>query len=202
MINFDVECRRRGMYSEAFCTAFCSTMQHEGGYADDPLDPGGMTYMGISRVNHPAWAGWQVIDDLRTRSTEPAYSLHVELQNMVRYFYHREFWIRMQGEYVASLSVDLAGELFDTAVNLGRRRAVEILQQALNLLNRDQLLYADIVEDGMLGNITRQTLARYCNRQDPAVLVKIMNHLQAGHYINLMRKYPSRERFVGWFSRT
>jgi lysozyme family protein len=201
-MSCDTECSRRGLYSDDFCTAFCVVIQHEGGYADDPLDPGGMTYMGISRVNHPAWPGWQVIDHLRAEMEHPAYSLHAELQDLVRDFYHAEYWVRLHGDFLASLALDLAVEMFDTAVNLGRRRAVEILQQALNLLNRDQLLYPDIVEDGMIGNVTRQTLVRYCNRQSPAVLVKVMNHLQAAHYINLMRKYPSRERFVGWFART
>ena len=200
-MSCETECRG-GPYLEEFCTAFCRTMQHEGGFADDPDDPGGMTYMGIARSRHPAWQGWQVIDYLRAQSASPAYSLHGELQDMVRAFYYAEFWVRLHAEFVASLSGLVACELFDTAVNLGRRRAVEILQQALNLLNYNQQLWPDIIEDGIMGSATRGALTRCLQRRGSKLLVKVMNHLQAGHYIALMRRYPAREKYAGWFART
>jgi type VI secretion system secreted protein VgrG len=38
-----------------FLKAFNTTMTFEGGYANDPDDAGGETYMGISRRYHPDW---------------------------------------------------------------------------------------------------------------------------------------------------
>lgn len=54
------------MASESFAKAFAATMQHEGEYANVVGDKGGETYMGISRVYWPSWAGWPVIDDWRS----------------------------------------------------------------------------------------------------------------------------------------
>ena len=41
----------------SFDRAFVTTMQSEGGYVNNPKDPGGETYMGISRNNYPHWQG-------------------------------------------------------------------------------------------------------------------------------------------------
>ena len=41
----------------------------------------------------------------------------------------------------------LALEMFDTGVNMGTGRAVGFLQTALNVLNRNQQLYPDMVVD-------------------------------------------------------
>jgi lysozyme family protein len=101
------------------------------------------------------------------------------------------------------LSEAVACELFDTAVNLGRHHAISIMQQALNLLNRNGMAYSDIVEDGLIGMETRAALALYFRKDlDENILVKVMNHLQAGYYIYMMKKYPMKRRFVGWFART
>lgn len=191
------------MNTKAFATAFARTMKHEGGFSNDPADPGGVTYMGISREHHPDWPGWALIDAELVRCGVACLGLNSEITEQVRAFYVAEFWTRIQGDFVASVSVDVACELFDTAVNLGRTRAVELLQRALNLLNRNGAAYPEVVEDGVMGTDTRSSLVLYFDKGlDEKVLVKVMNHLQAGHYINLMQRYPSKERFAGWFART
>lgn len=188
---------------QIFLDAFTRTMQHEGGLSMDPADPGGMTYRGISREYHPDWGGWELVD-IMVRGEHSAWLGFDEVlaQHVVE-FYRKEFWNRLQCDFIASLSPAIAKELFDTAVNCGRLRAVEILQGALNLLNRNGKAYPDIAEDGRMGRDTRGALARYvADRMDETVLVRVMNHLQAMHYIGLMRANPAMERFVGWFGRT
>ena len=46
----------------SFGEAFEHTMGMEGGYANDPQDVGGETFMGVSRVYNPGWYGWTIID--------------------------------------------------------------------------------------------------------------------------------------------
>ena len=198
------------MNTEAFQRAFESTMRHEGGFSNDLDDPGGMTFMGISREYHPSWSGWYFVDEHIVNISRVPDVVHENfLLEKVQTFYASEFWDRLQCDFVAGLSVDLAVELFDTAVNLGRHRAIEIMQDALNLLNRNGALYIDLVVDGQMGMKTRGALAAYFKRrhaedyaQAEASLIRVMNHLQAAHYIGLMRKYPWKEKYAGWFART
>ena len=54
-----------------FLDAYSITLQHEGGYGNDPDDVGGETYKGISRVYNPSWKGWGLIDDYKSESNFP-----------------------------------------------------------------------------------------------------------------------------------
>lgn len=185
-----------------FDQAIKKTMNHEGGWVDDKEDRGGETYCGISRRFHPSWAGWNLIDAKRDRpdfptslTDEPAISLSVSQ------FYKDQFWNRFQGDNIADQAV--AEELFDTGVNMGVGRAVNYLQQALNLLNRNELAWSDIVEDGQMGPRTMHALEACRIHEDNShVLLKIMNNLQGSHYIKQMRKFPTQEKYArGWFAR-
>jgi lysozyme family protein len=97
----------------------------------------------------------------------------------------------------------LANELYDTAVNMGVRRAVRFLQSALTLLNRDQRDYADLVVDGWFGEKTLATLAVMLNKDgDSDALVKLMNLQQGARYVAIMEADSSQERFArGWIKR-
>lgn len=202
MSDCNAACRRCGAYPAAFCGAFGRTMQHEKGYSHDPDDPGGMTYMGISRVWYPGWPGWMIIDSMLSVSDHPVFGHNEELQDLVRRFYLEEFWYRLHCDWLAGISVDVALEVFDTAVNLSHRQAIEILQEALNLLNRNELAYPDLLVDGLMGRKTRAAVKDYAARYDFELLVKLMNHLQAEQYVIRMRRDKRREKWVGWFART
>jgi len=189
----------------AFRKAFANTMKHEGGYSNDPNDPGGETYMGISRRYWPSWKGWAVIDQLLAEGK--TLSLSEELPDLVRKFYRDQFWNRFMGDEVAIRSKAVAIELFDTSVNHGIHAAVRYLQESLNLLNINQRIYKDIVVDGKLGYITLATLTSFFTSTSMSItekermLLNVMNALQGSHYIELMRKYPEKELFRGWFTR-
>ena len=109
----------------------------EGGFSNNPKDPGGATYRGITL---------RAFEDYRRRPCTIA-----ELKGLtdveVSDFYHELYWPSVQGDVLPS-GVDLM--LFDGAVNVGRGRSVTFLQQALRL--------ADV--DGNLGPATlKATLA-------------------------------------------
>lgn len=182
---------------QSFQQALTITLEHEGVDSDHPLDPGGQTYCGISRVYWPNWPGWEIIDhdgfdDEITRRL---------LDRLVHEFYQTEFWQRVKGDEISARSPAIAAELFDTAVNRGVHAAVVVLQQALNLLNGNQVYYQDIIEDGRPGPRTIVTLQRYLKGSPESRLLKVMNALQANHYIDQMRRFPQKEKFRGWFDR-
>jgi len=180
----------------AFKTAFDKTMQREGHYSNDPVDPGGETYMGISRVFWPNWPGWDAVNS----GIDPQI-------NSVEFFYRENFWNRFQGEAVAAYSPVVAARLFDVAVNLGVHRAGKYLQTALNLLNNNRGAYPDLLVDGVVGKITIGYLALFFQRKPPEdakkekMLLNVIRTLQGQHYVDQMTKYPERERFRGWFLR-
>ena len=44
-----------------FNQAFKKVMSAEGGYVNDPDDPGGETYKGVARKMNPRWSGWAIV---------------------------------------------------------------------------------------------------------------------------------------------
>lgn len=84
----------------------------EGGYSNDPLDPGGETNWGISKRSYPEL-------DIRMLRREDAVKI-----------YERDFWIPLR---CPELPPALAIVLFDSAVNQGVRPAIEMLQASLGV---------------------------------------------------------------------
>lgn len=186
-----------------FEEAYKKTMGHEGTYVIDPTDAGGETYCGISRRWFPDWEGWAIIDASRSKDGFPK-SLDDDgvLQSLIPMFYKQHFWNRFQGDKIKDQRV--ADELFDTAVNMSVSDSVKFLQGALNVLNRNQALFPDMTDDGVLGPTTLDSLHKYCRggKDDVVMLLKIMNVMQGQHYIDYMGKSPMQEKFCrGWFKR-
>mgnify|MGYP001598745968 CR=1 FL=1 len=96
----------------AFERAITSLLREEGGYVNDPRDPGGETNFGISRRSYPDL-------DLRALTEQEAVAI-----------YRRDFWTPIRGE---ALPPALAIGLLDAAVNQGPVPAVLDLQRALDV---------------------------------------------------------------------
>ena len=176
-----------------FSTAFEKTMKHEGYYSFNKYDAGGETYRGISRRYYPKWKGWLIIDKQKPNIN------HKELDPLIRAFYRKHYW---NPNLLNAFPQDVANEMFDTGVNLGRRTAAKFLQQTLNFLNKNKQLFPDLVEDGIVGPKTIEALKIIHNRKETKLLLKIMNVLQGYHYLSYMKKSPVQEIFArGWFTR-
>ncbi len=188
-----------------FETAYGETEIHEGGYVNDPVDPGGETHRGISRRFHPDWAGWDVIDRYKTDFPSTFAKLINDDQRLVDWskdLYRRRYWTPILGDQLSDQQ--MANKVFDTAVNQGVATSIRYLQEGLNLLNRNQRDYADVEVDGRMGKATlaasQQFLALEQGRPD--YLLKILNLLQAMKYIQIMRSDPSQRKFArGWLNR-
>jgi lysozyme family protein len=127
----------------AFETAFGKVLQHEGGYVDDPNDPGGETKYGISKRQYPDV-------DVRNLTHEQAGRI-----------YRRDYWEKIRGDEIEPQFV--AENLFDFAVNAGVPRAVRTLQRLLGVdvdgIIGPQTLRAINYSDGQKLNL-RLALAR------------------------------------------
>lgn len=92
-----------------FDTAFDRLMGHEGGYVNNPADPGGETNWGISKRQYP----------------------DVDIKNLTRdqakAIYRRDFWDRGQ---MSEFDAAVAFQVFDFAVNSGIETAIRKLQAA------------------------------------------------------------------------
>lgn len=185
-----------------FNAALSITLKNEGGYVNDSTDAGGETYKGIARTYHPEWSGWAVIDAAKSDSDFPgALDSNDDLQTAVAQFYRQQYWNRFMGDVIPDQAI--AEELFDTGVNMGVGRAVEFLQEGVNLLNRNQRDYADIVVDGQFGQKSLNALQSCLGqRSGGAYLLKLMNVLQGMHYIEYVRRKPAQEKYMrGWLNR-
>jgi lysozyme family protein len=186
----------------SFALAFAALKATEGGWSDDERDRGGETYAGISRRHYPRWSGWKRIDAAKRSKGFPA-NLAADryLPRMIARFYKRHYWDRFLGD---DLPLDeLGAELLDASVNVGLKRAVRFMQESLNLLNRNQQDYPDIVVDGLLGERTLEVMRRHLAvNRTPRYLLKVANIVQGGFYLDIMRQNPRQERFArGWLDR-
>ena len=95
-----------------FDQVFDKLISHEGGYVNDPHDPGGETKFGISKRSYPAL-------DIASLTLVDAKAI-----------YKRDFWDRAQCD---KMHPDLAFDLFDGAVNSGIGQAIRWLQRAVGV---------------------------------------------------------------------
>lgn len=177
-----------------FPAAIAHVLAAEGGYSNRAADRGGETFLGISRRFFPRWEGWPVVD--RTRAAGRVPSAHdQQLVSMAHRFYELNFYDPVGGDRLGDQR--LATEMLDQAVNLGVGRANRHLQEAINLLNRGAKDV--VVVDGQVGPRTLAELRTL----DPAHVVRVLNALQAEHYLKICRQDPTQEEFIrGWLNRT
>ncbi|HBL73828.1 MAG: hypothetical protein A2W90_14645 [Bacteroidetes bacterium GWF2_42_66] len=194
-----------------FLTAYQTTMAHEGSYSNDPRDRGGETWRGIARNFWPNWPGWAIVDEIRHNAGAKfiqALQADEELDGLVMKFYNDGFWEKLLcGEF----DQEIAAELFDTAVNQGTGTAGGYLQEALNLLNKNQEHYLDIAVDGKPGAKTIAAYRAYMatasipgrsHEKNIRTLMKCLNGLQFAKYAEICKKTASQEvYFYGWVNR-
>ena len=166
-------------------------LKDEGGYVNNPNDKGGETNFGIT-INTARSNGYT--GTMRAMSIDIAKAI-----------YKQQYWDKVKGDHLLKINPCLADWMFNFGVNAGPVRAVKFLQRALNLLNNKQVDYADIPEDGGLGQGTLSSLQAYVNRRkEEGVknLVVALVALQINFYLNLSEKDSSQEVFTnGWLSR-
>ena len=95
-----------------FERAVALILAHEGGYANDPNDPGGETNFGISKRSYPA-------EDIAHLTAARAAQI-----------YRRDYWTPLRCD---ELPWALAVQVFDHGVNAGLSSAAKLLQRSLGV---------------------------------------------------------------------
>ena len=188
-----------------FDIAYGETEIREGGYVNDPVDKGGETHRGVARKFNGDWAGWLIIDKIKKEHPTDfvdRINASEELADLAKELFRKRYWNPVRGDEIPDQHI--ANKVFDTGVNQGVGTSTKYLQQGLNLLNRNGKNYADIEVDGKFGGETMATLKSFLKLEydRPDYLLKVLNLLQANHYMEIMRKDPTQERFArGWLNR-
>jgi lysozyme family protein len=122
-----------------FDCAFDYLMAFEGGYSNDPDDPGGETKYGISKRQYP---------DLDIKNL----TIH-----QAKEIYWRDYWTKYKCNLFISPAV--AAKVFIAVVNMNASRAIRYLQEACNTLG------AGLVVDGRIGPATILWINSYRHAQ-------------------------------------
>ncbi|GIW22588.1 MAG: hypothetical protein KatS3mg068_2470 [Candidatus Sericytochromatia bacterium] len=96
-----------------FDIAIQKTLKWEGGYVNDPKDPGGETKFGISKASYPNL-------DIKNLTI-----------NQAKQIYKNNYWDKVQGDKIKSQKI--AESIFDFGVNAGVSTSVRLAQQILNV---------------------------------------------------------------------
>ena len=118
--------------SLSFKQIFDRLIGPEGGYVDDPRDPGGETNWGVTKRTAQAngYTG-----NMKTMTRQQAYEI-----------YYRAFWLRYNCEQMPDA---VAYQFFDAAVNHGFGNASRMLQRAVGVL-----------DDGIIGKYSLEAINR------------------------------------------
>jgi lysozyme family protein len=176
-------------------TMIAQTIALEGGYSNNPADPGGATNFGITQAVAKAngYTG-----DMRRLTRDQATAI-----------YRSQYAIKPGFAAVEAINPHIGAELFDTGVNMGPVWPALWFQQCLNTFNASGTLYPDIPEDadkpgGGIGPTTLGALRSYLQKRGAnaeTVMLRALNGLQAARYIDLARQRVANEAFVfGWFA--
>jgi len=156
-----------------FVQAVGAVLEHEGGYVNDPDDPGGETKWGISRRSYPEL-------DIANLTEEQACAI-----------YYRDWWRQYKYDLIEDATV--AAKVLDLSVNMGPSAAHKCLQRALHACGR-----RDVTIDGIIGPQTLEAV----NSANPLMLLAALRAEAAAHYRALAQADPKRQKFLnGWLNR-
>ena len=170
-----------------FISAFNATMQSEGGYVNDPQDPGGETYKGIARKFNSKWEGWTDIDTAKREKSFPAnLENNTVLQEKIKAYYRSNYWDTLRGDEISDQQV--AASIFDFAVNAGAVISAKLAQLTIN----EQ-------PDGIIGPVTLLKI----NATDSHSFLALFALHKIARYVNICEQRPdSKKYFFGWVKRT
>lgn len=173
-----------------FNLAYRRVHGNEGGYANHKTDKGGETYRGISRVNHPTWPGWVIIDGIKkTRAIRWNEIIPDAALNALVMKFFQATWKAMGGDALKSQAV--ATFYYDFYTNSGG--ATKVLQRLL-ITSFGQRL----VVDGLPGPATVAAI----NACEPASLHNELKKARESYVRMLVRIDPSQSVFLdNWIER-
>ena len=137
--------------------AFEQMLKSEGGYVNNPADPGGRTNLGVTQATWESWVG-RPSDEAEMRSLTA---------DKVEPLYKKKYWDAVRGD---ELPVGLDYLVFDFAVNAGPGRAIKVMQSAVG-----------VTPDGGFGPLTMAAVKAI----DPVELINKFSQAKEDFYRSL-----------------
>jgi lysozyme family protein len=163
-----------------FVHALAFVLAREGGYADDPTDPGGETNYGITQGTYSAYYASRGL-------APPAHTVRDIPMDDVVAIYWRNYWQDGHCAQFAAARPRLALAHFDGAVNMGIIQAARCLQRALG-----------VIVDGAIGPDTLRAIE---TADEPATIERLLVE-RARVYREIVAHRPASRRFLsGWLAR-
>ncbi len=157
--------------SDKFFKAFLKTLSYEGQYSNDPDDPGGETKYGISK-----------------RKFDKLEISELTLDNAMALYYNN-YW----NENIEKIQCQkLIDKIFASMVNVGKNRAVEILQFTMI-----KYYNASVKVDGILGPATARMVGRVILHGNQKDFMKLYSFEIAKYYDEI----GNRKYLKGWLLR-
>lgn len=170
-------------------------LAHEGGFSNNPNDPGGATDFGIS-LRWLKENGKLDLDADGSPDGDLNLDGHIDIEDIKLLTretaggFYRRFWWDKYGYGQLHLTVGI--KVFDLAVNMGSHQAHKILQRACRACGHP------LLDDGILGPKTMAAV----NQITPAALAIAMRSEAAGFYRLLAATKPNLTVFLnGWLNR-
>lgn len=158
-----------------FAACLALTLVYEGGWSDNPHDPGGATMCGVTQ---------RVYDEDRDARQLPRQSVRLSTEAERAAIYRARYWNGVHGDDMGA-GVDYA--LFDFAVNSGVGRAVRTLQRIVGC-----------ADDGQIGPVTLGRTRGYVLIYGATALTDAICHARE----QFLRGLPTFATFGhGWLAR-
>lgn len=171
--------------SAAIMTIIAAVFAIEGGFVDNPKDPGGATNHGITQTVATKHGYVGKMSDLPKEVAEGIYV--------------KDYVLAPKFDLVVEVSPTIAEKMIDAGVNTGTYHSSLWFQKALNSLNRGGKDYPPINTDGKIGQNTiaayKQLQRKRGNVKACEMVVKLLDAQQANYYISLKHL---TEFTVGW----
>lgn len=156
-----------------FQEIFGKSITPKQGYKSEPE-----SYAGIVRSSYPNWQGWQIIDNAKQsanflQNIERSQALASAVRLHYQWFFEDMYIEKIEYKYTAL-------DLFEGGAAIGRRLAVRLLQQAVNLITVDNDQYYPIEESGLM---SAEFVARLNKYENPAALHAAFLILVGGKYV-------------------
>ena len=148
-------------------------LEIEGGYVNDPDDPGRETNFGISKNSYP---------DLDIAALTPEEAKEI---------YYRDFYLHHS---LDNYPLEVAHRLMDIVVHFGVKSRALVVQVALKFLS------SDIEVDGKWGPLTTKDLKEAAEKNPPALLGALQLS-QGLRYLGVVQKQPEMLKYLPGFLR-